>query len=155
LPVEDRVRGVIRQLTARPTRDPVTQRFIAGGLGGAVKTLATSALLLQELLPVKQDLVQRVLADRGDDCSEIVAGLAEAYAESRLLRSSMFVRLIEQGGPVTGKGKKRALFDAYLGALDRETRLAGQLGLERRARRVSVEDYVATASQAADGGGAG
>ena len=44
--------------------------------------------------------------------------------------------LVELGGPITTKGKARALYSAYLGALDRETRLALALGMDRRARQV-------------------
>jgi hypothetical protein len=46
----------------------------------------------------------------------------------------MFARMVEMGGPVTGKGKTRAMFTTYLAALDRERRLALDLGLERRTR---------------------
>ena len=54
----------------------------------------------------------------------------------------MFVRLAEQGGPVTGKGKTRALFNTYLSALDREVKLALALGLRRRTARVGLAEYM-------------
>ncbi len=53
----------------------------------------------------------------------------------------MFARMVEMGGPVTTKGKTRALFTSYCAALDRETRLALALGLERKAKPVqSIEE---------------
>jgi hypothetical protein len=77
------------------------------------------------------------------DAAETLRGLQDAYCEARLFRSAMFVRLVEQGGPITGKGRMRALYTAYLGALDREMKLAQALGLERKPKPVeSVGDIL-------------
>ena len=53
-----------------------------------------------------------------------------------------FYGLIELGGPVTTKGKAHALFSSYLQALDRETRLAQTLGLQRKAKSVTLADAI-------------
>ena len=70
------------------------------------------------------------------DTATTLRGLIDAYAEARLFRTAMFLRLIDMGGPLTTKGSARALYRSYLSALDRETKLAQVLGLERRAKRV-------------------
>ena len=66
-----------------------------------------------------------------------VAGNTEAG--TTLARSeSLFIRMAELRGPITPKGKARALYSAYLSALDREHRLATTLGLERHARQIDL-----------------
>ncbi|MBZ0112745.1 MAG: hypothetical protein K8J08_09800 [Thermoanaerobaculia bacterium] len=72
--------------------------------------------------------------------AEIKAGLVDAYSEARLLRVTMFARLTELGGPVTAKGRTRALYTAYCSALDRELKLARTLGLDRRQKAVESLD---------------
>jgi hypothetical protein len=75
-----------------------------------------------------------------------LSALVEAFAETSLLRRSMFVRIAETDGPVTSKGRVRAILAAYWGALDRELRLAQTLGLERRARpALTIEQWAARA----------
>lgn len=132
LDVEACVREVVDSLTSRQTRD-TSGRYIAGN-PGAVTTGARSDLLWAALAPAKRELVARVKADRGvnGDAAETFLGLVDGYAETRLFRQSMFIRLVDLGGAVTTKGKARSLYAAYLQALDRETKLATLLGLERR-----------------------
>lgn len=142
--VEACVREAIESLAAKPTRDAATGQFIPGGIA-AGKTLARSEQWWAAVADVKRDLVARVQADAALDgeAPETLAGLFEAYAEVRLLRQAMFIRLTELGGPVTTKGKARALYTAYLGALDRETKLAQALGTDRRQKPVaSPLDYI-------------
>lgn len=139
------VRDVLAALTAKPTRDPVTQRFIVGTLA-AGGTLERSEQFWSAIEPIKRELAGRVRADLAvDDSSvETMLGLIDAYAEARLFRTSMFLRLVDQGGPITAKGKARALYTAYLGALDRETKLAQVLGLERKAKPIkSLQEVLA------------
>jgi hypothetical protein len=55
-------------------------------------------------------------------------------------------------GAVTGKGRMRALYSAYLGALDRETKLATTLGLQGKQKNIanmSAEDYIRAAKREA------
>jgi hypothetical protein len=119
----------------------VTGRYILGGLAENSKTLLRSEAFWATVEPAKQALVGRVetqLGLGGDDAPETLAGLVDSYAEARLFRQSMFLRLVDGGGPITHKGRTKALYTAYLSALDRETRLAQILGLERRSRDVST-----------------
>ena len=141
--VADPVREAVDSLTSRPSRD-VSGRYV-GGNTAAVTTGARSELLWAALAPAKRELVERVKADRGvnGDAAETMLGLVDGYAEARLFRQSMFIRLVDLGGVVTTKGKARALYTAYLSALDRETKLAGLIGLERRSKHVaSVGDIM-------------
>lgn len=135
--VSEQIRDVHAALAQRPERDPVTKRFVVGSLS-AGKTLKRSLQFWSAAEPAKRGLVERVRTDLAVDGSsvETLLGLIDAYAEARLFRTSMFLRLVDQGGPITTKGKARALYRAYLDALDRETKLAQVLGLERRAKGV-------------------
>ena len=74
------------------------------------------------------------------DCPTTLGGVIEAYAEARLFRMSMFIRLTEgdNPGPITGKGKTKALYVAYVQALDRETKLAQIIGLDRASKQVDL-----------------
>src|SRR6187401_2413845 len=115
------LRDVHQTLVQRPVHDPVTGRFIGGGPNdGGGKTLARSERFWSAVEPIKQDLVGRVRTDLAvdDSTAETLRGLIEAYSEVRLFRTSMFLRLVDQGGPITNKGKARALYRAYLDALD-------------------------------------
>jgi len=134
-------------------RDRTTGRFIGPSPNVAAgKTLARSAQFWAAVEPLKRDLVERVRTDLAADAGsvETLLGLVDAYAESRLFRSSMFLRLVDQGGPITNKGKARALYRAYLDALDRETKLAQVLGLERRAKPVQPLEAVRRAVEEAN-----
>jgi hypothetical protein len=136
--VEACVREALDALGRRPDRDEQTGRFVPGTLA-AGGTLERSEQFWAAVADAKQELLEQVRRDAGlnGDAAETLRGLQEAYAEARLFRSAMFVRLVEQGGPITGKGRMRALYTAYLGALDREMKLAQALGLERKQKPVA------------------
>lgn len=143
---QDTARQVVdalEEIHQRPDRDPETGRFIEGNLA-AGRTLARSETLWSALSGAKADLMSKVRADLVADegAAETLQGLVESYVEVRLLRSSLFIRLSETAGPVTGKGRVRSLFTAYLATVDKETRLATTLGLERRARRIPTLEEV-------------
>jgi hypothetical protein len=143
-----RVRDALSALVQQPERDPVTQRFVGPGPNVAAgKTLARSTQYWNAVEPLKRELVERVRADLAVDSSsvETLLGLIDGYVEARLFRTSMFLRLVDQGGPITNKGKARALYSAYLNALDRETKLAQVLGLERKSKPVNPLDAVRAA----------
>jgi hypothetical protein len=133
-PITEHVRGVLTALAQPPARDPVTQRFVAGTLASGT-TLARSEQFWSAVEPAKRALVANVRTDLAVDVRTVEPwlGLIDAYAEVRLFRTSMFLRLVDLGGPITTKGRARALYRAYLDALDRERKLAQLLGLERRA----------------------
>jgi hypothetical protein len=114
-------------------------------------TLARSETFWSEVAAAKRELADRVLTDLGADngaAAETLAGVVDGYAEARILRHAMFLRLVELGGPVTNKGKARALFSSYLQALDRETRLAQTLGLKRKAKAITLADAINDRQQA-------
>ena len=94
---------------------------------------------------MKRELVTTVETDlAASDAAETKRGLIDGYAEARLLRSAMFARLMDLGGPITSKGRQRALYGAYLNALDREVKLAQVIGLDRRTKPVeSLADILA------------
>ena len=138
------VAEAVHELRDRPDRDPETGRFVDGNTA-AGRTLERSEAFWSVVAEAKADLVERLRSDLAvnGDAAVTLEGLVDAYAEARLLRHSMFTRLVELGGPVTTKGKSRSLFTGYLAVLDREVRLATTLGLERRARRVpTTSEYL-------------
>lgn len=135
--------AAMRTLASRPDRDPTTGQFVPGNTAAGV-ALHRSQALVELLDAARRELTAQVRADLAinGDAAATLEGMVEAYAEARLLRASMFARMVETGGPVTNKGTKRAIFDAFLSALDRERRLALDLGLRRVKREVSVEEWV-------------
>lgn len=151
--VAECVREALDRLAAVPARGE-GGRFVAGGLA-AGKTLERSEAFWSAVAPIKSDLVARVSADGAAqvDAAETLRGLRGAYAEVRLFREAMFLRLVEQGGPITAKGKARALYTAYLNALDRETKLAQLLGLQRAARDLSTMSAAEWAARQGAGDG--
>lgn len=110
----------------------------------AAVTYERSKLFWAAVEPAKRELVERVARDQAldADAAETLNGIIDAYAEARLFRTSMFLRLVDLGGPITTKGKARALYTAYLSALDRETKLAQILGLERKRKPINPLDAV-------------
>lgn len=144
--LDGRVSEALESVQSRPDRDPTTGRFLTGNTA-AGRTLARSEALWSELSTLKGGLADQLRADLAIEdgkAAETLAGLVDAYCEARLLRMAMFKRMTEQGGPVTGKGRVRAIFSTYLSALDRETKLATTLGLERRQKAVpSLQEALA------------
>jgi hypothetical protein len=132
------VAAVVDTLHARAARDPETGRFVPGNTA-AVRSGDRSEQLWEALQPARRDLVEglKVSLGLGDDAPETVLGLLEAYAEARLLRQAMFHQMTRLGGPITAKGKCRAVMTAYYAAHDREVKLATSLGLDRRGRNVT------------------
>lgn len=145
------VRTALQDIDSRPERDPETGRWIAGGLG-KVTTLEESTQFWAAVAPAKAALAERVALDLAadSDTATTMLGLIDAYAEARLFRTAMFLRLTDLGGPVTTKGKARALYKAYLAALDREMKLATTIGLDRRTKPVNPLDAVRAAVEEAN-----
>jgi len=134
----------VEALQQRRNHDPETGRFLPGNTA-AGKTLERSEAFWTAVSEARRELEERLRADLAVDggTSATLEGLIGAYTEARLLRAALFTRLVEMGGPVTTKGKARALFSSYLSVVDRERRLALDLGLERRAKRLpSLTEYM-------------
>ena len=85
----------------------------------------------------KRELLEQVRRDTGlaGDAAETMRGLQEAYSEVRLFRQAMCYGWWSSRGPITSKGKARALWTAYCAASDRELKLAQTIGLERRQKK--------------------
>ena len=130
--------AAVAEIAQRPNQDPATGRWLPGNeaaLRHGLRRRPESALW--ELLgPAREELAARVRQDvlPGAEAAATLEGLADGYAEVRLLRESLFARMVQAGGPITAKGRMRPLLAAFLSCLDREQRLAGLLGLERRAK---------------------
>lgn len=145
--VEACIQEAIESLTRRPERNPETGRFAPSNTA-AGKSLEHSAQLWTALAGAKRELRERVTVDRGGSgLAETLTGTIDAYCEARLLRQSLFLRLSDSGGPISTKGRTRALFTAYLAALDRETRLAQVIGLTRQERDISPAEWLAAAER--------
>lgn len=140
-----RVSEALEAIQAQPDRGP-DGRFVRGNIA-AGKSMVRSAALWSSLGVAKRELVASVRVDLAADesAAETLSGLIDSYVEARLLRTSLFIRLSEMNGPVTAKGRVRALYAAYLSALDRERRLALDLGLQRRTKPLSLEQALAQA----------
>ena len=134
--VEACVREALEALAGRSGHGP-NGRFTKANVE-AGNTLWRSEGFWKAVAPAKRELVEKVRNDVAADATaaETKLGLLDAYAEVRLFRSSMFLRLVGQGGPITAKDKVRALYATYLATLDREMKLAQQLGLDRKPRGV-------------------
>lgn len=152
----DEVRATLREIDSRPDRDDAG-RFLPGN-SAASKGLDRSSVFWSEVSAARAELVERLHADLAVDDGATAAtleGLTSAYAETRLLRHAMFARLVDLGGPVTSKGKARALLSSYFSAVDRERRLALDLGLSRRSKSASDPlDALEQAVADANGGAA-
>jgi hypothetical protein len=139
---------VLDELAERPERNEKGQ-FVPNGLASA-KTLERSEAWWSAVASAKRDLVADVQTDCAVDgqTASTMYGLIDSYAEARLLRTAMFMRLTDLGGPVTTKGKARALYRAYLLALDREIKLAQILGLDRRQRTLTPSEALMQSPEA-------
>lgn len=142
------VRDAVDSLASRRQR-AASGRWTTANTG-ALKAGLDSEQLWTALAPAKRAIVDQVRADHGvegDDAAATLLGTFDGYAEVHLLRKSIWYRLTEgpNPGPVTGKGRTKALFTAYLSALDRELKLAQLIGLERRTRKVSPLDAIRAA----------
>ncbi|MCC7033836.1 MAG: hypothetical protein IT179_13505 [Acidobacteria bacterium] len=78
------------------------------------------------LLAERRQALHRELANIGIIKTE----LADAFIELAAVRNYLGGRLAAEG-PLTGKGRTRALLTAYLSIVDRQTRLAALLGTDR------------------------
>ena len=85
----------------------------------------------------RDEIREGLVADLGGESELSTAKrvVVDRLAESVLL-AEVFFAYLRQAGPMTERGRTRAVTSAYFSAADRVARLAGQLGLERRARPV-------------------
>jgi hypothetical protein len=103
--------------------------------------------------PLREEIRGRVLSDLGIAETEATAtllALIDRFAETSLLCDAYFTWLQDQGGPIGTRGRQRAAVAGYLAVLDRQTKLATLIGLERRQKRVNPLDAVRAAVEEAN-----
>jgi hypothetical protein len=103
------------------------------------RSLHVRLALLAECRSALAERRNGILADLGgpDGLSIIRTDLVERYLETSLLAEWLGGNLLAEGA-LTAKGKARAAATLYLQVLDRVSRLASTLGLDRRAKRLNV-----------------
>ncbi len=133
------VHGDTKQALARaaatPGRDAATGRFLPGCNGYAI---TGSQRLWSELEPLRADLIERATEELQISKTGAMTrvGLVSAWAEASLLRQCLWHRMMESDGPLTGRGACKAIFNVYIRAQERETKLARCIGLDRVAKEV-------------------
>lgn len=106
----------------------------------------TASLLGQEAL--RATLAERhaeILQDLGGDetLSLTKRDLARRFVELTGVADSLLALLLRDG-LISSKGRQRAALSSFLGVVDRLTRIAGVLGLERHAKKVpDLETFLA------------
>jgi hypothetical protein len=83
------------------------------------------------------------------DVGAVKGSLADAFVELGAVRDYLGSRLAKEG-PLTAKGRTRALLTAYLSVVDRQTKLAQLLGLERQVKSIHPLDAVRLAVEEAN-----
>jgi len=115
-------------------------RFVAGCPGPRLSTGEYSQLVRSGAATGQGDALaeaRRVLRSELGDAGVVKGELADAFVELAAVRNYLGGRL-EREGPLTAKGRTRALLSAYLLVVDRQVRLAGLLGVERTGRPVDL-----------------
>jgi len=119
-------------------------RFAAGNLAAFVHG-ARSRQVQQASLPAQVEALailaerrQAIEADLGgaDALSVLTRDMVTRYLELSIVADYLGGRLVTEG-PLTTKGRQRAALTAFLGVVDRQTRLASTLGLDRRPRALT------------------
>jgi hypothetical protein len=111
-------------------------RFVAGCPGPRLRMGWHSALVRSGAATGQQDVLTAARLElRGElgDVGIVKGSLADAFVELGAVRDYLGGRLASEG-PLTAKGRTRALLSAYLAVVDRQVRLAQVLGVERRAQ---------------------
>lgn len=114
-------------------------RFVAGCPGPRLVTGEHSQLVRSGAVTGDEQVLaatRQALREELGEVGIIKGSLADAFIELGAVRDYLGGRLGAEG-PLTAKGRTRALLTAYLGVVDRQVRVAQLLGLERRARNVS------------------
>jgi hypothetical protein len=99
-----------------------------------------AAIGQEDVIAARRQELRSELADVG-----VVKGeLADAFTELSAIRAYLGTRLAAEG-PMTGKGRTRALLSAYLAVVSQQTRLAAILGLDRAPKYLNPLDGVEAA----------
>jgi hypothetical protein len=110
---------------------------------------STQLLGLPDVATWHQEQVQAIEADLAgpSELSSLSRASVREVARLEVILGALGDELLEHG-VLTGKGKTRSATNCYLQVLDRFVRLAGTLGLQRRARQVPTLDEVLDAAEA-------
>lgn len=143
----EQARAAVQRLKGRGRRVDGT---FGEGNTGALKHGMTSLQLLDhpDIREWHQSRVSAICADLGGlgELSALQVGLVREVARLEVVVAALGDDLLEHGA-ITGKGATRAATNVWLAGLDRYARLAGQLGLQRRTRRVpSVAEFMQQAA---------
>lgn len=133
--------GVNSSRDGRTAQRDASGRFLRGNTASLVHGGRSELLprrLADEAMAEKE---QAVLADLGGNVSTIAAGAVHRYVAAEALLAWMEARLIDEG-VLTRKGHQKALHKAYLAQLDRVVRLAQLIGLEKKAKGVSLVEHM-------------
>jgi hypothetical protein len=144
----DRARDAVAALRASGSQcDRETGRFLPGDTRNLKHGLRSERLVDQpDIAAWHREQVTEITTDLGGDAELTALARASVREIARLevILAALGTELL-QGGVLTGKGKTRAATTTYLQVLDRFTRLAATLGLERRQKR--VDSFAAAVAQ--------
>jgi hypothetical protein len=124
-------------------------RFATGNLA-ALKHGGRSQQVQRGLLPDQAEALAALAEARSeiegdlggvDVLSRLTRDTVARYLELSLVAGYLADRLVTEG-PLTGKGRQRAALTAYLGVVDRLSRLAQQLGFEKQVKKVGLDDVL-------------
>ena len=95
------------------------------------------------LQPVLARKREAIISDLGGDTtlSQLQQDLVERYLELDTVASWLGGNLMADG-PLTAKGRSRAALSTYLTVVDRLHRVSAALGLTRRKKQVSLDQYL-------------
>ena len=96
-----------------------------------------SAAFWREHAEAQREIRDAIIADAGHEPGDAPRALelaADGAAQAALIRDSAFTRMVQQGGPLTVKGKTRHAFKIWCAALDRAERHLRLVGLRREPR---------------------
>lgn len=133
-------------------RDPASGRFATGNRARFIhgqRSRAPLQLLFPDAKQWRVLMAEReaaIVTDLGgrDALSAIALDTVRSYIEKSAIRDYLGTRLMQEG-PLSPKGRQRALLTAYLAVSDRVLKLATTLGLSRKTKPAqSIEDFLKT-----------
>ena len=100
-----------------------------------------------DMRAVLNERTSAIVADRGGDVGEVMTQTIRRFVETTAISEHLLDNILAFG-PLTGKGRQRAAVTAYLACVDRLTRLATIIGVERKPRVVSFAEQIRAAAAA-------
>jgi hypothetical protein len=136
-------------LAPETDRDQATGRFVRGNRAALVVGERSNAFWAAHV-GARAEIRDAVLTDAGaqPDASRALYIAADGLAQATLLRDAAYLRLVELGGPMTKADRPRRAFQVWLSAGDRVERYLRLVGLERKAKNLSLHDYLTEAGKA-------